>query len=244
MKTKIRISSCSTKGIRSVNQDYVGYKVKKNVSIGIVCDGIGSLEKSQYASKTIVKYFLKSIKNIIYYSNCEQWFEETLKFAYNQMLTVWQFKNLKENIGTTLAMVVIYNGYYYAFNIGDSRVYNIGLEKMMQISVDQNYLYFLQKNGKNPQDIIAQKDRWYHLVNFIDTNGFASAQYEHYKQKIDDHATFLICSDGLYNFISESDLIKAINGTKNLNFLSRCLNLIAKKNKSNDNISNVIIRYN
>ena len=89
MKAKdnlFNISSASIAGIRKINEDacWVGCNAHKQC-MAIVCDGIGSQEGSQNASRFIVDFFREefSKRKRIFFINT--WFKITLDLAWKAL---------------------------------------------------------------------------------------------------------------------------------------------------------------
>ena len=237
------INSETKTNTRDKNQDYVGYKTNKfNDYLAIVCDGIGSLDKSEWASKIAVQTFLNAFSEDKKIKDVSKWFDKTLQKAF---LNVQKFSDEKlyaENIGTTLVVSLNISNKNYIFNIGDSRAYLIREYQVKQLSVDHNYYNALIKAGRK-NELEHERSKWGCITNFIDCRSFDSAQYDvmAFAQREDDY--ILICTDGLYNFVDAMIIIDTIYDDEKTNEQKiKCLVEKAIENKSNDNVSGILIK--
>ena len=130
---------------KSTNQDSVFLEIADTrygqVTLAVLCDGMGGLQKGEVASAMLIRAFSK-------------WFHQDFpKMLYNdfdatQLRESWvdliQDLNLKissygaENyvsLGTTVVAMLLIDNLYYIINVGDSRAYLIK-DRMLQLTVD------------------------------------------------------------------------------------------------------------
>lgn len=244
-KKKIKIYSNSLKGnFRKTNQDSLAYGFDKNNNlIAIVCDGVGSIDGSEYASKFISNFFLKSfITNK--HKSIKKWFIKILDESIKQLKNI-AIKKQKIDISTTLAILIIKNNYFYIFNIGDTRIYKISKNnKIYQLTYDHNFKNYLLKQNVTNEILEINKSRWFSLTSFIDANNKNAANFYFAYKKISFNSQFILCTDGVYNYISKKELLLILNNQKNIHIdKSKRLNKQALKNGSQDNVSNIIIEF-
>lgn len=238
-----QISYHTDQNTREKNQDYGAYKINNfGDYIAIVCDGIGSLDKSEYASQIVVETFIKNFSTNTRIKDVLKWFNKTLFESFTNIQRFSDNKLYAENIGTTLVLSLNVNGKNYVFNIGDSRAYLIRDYQIKQLSVDHNYYNALIKSGRK-SELESERAKWGCITNYIDCRSFNSAQFDvmAYNPKDDDYV--LICTDGLYNFIDAVSIIDAVyDDSKTNDEKVKYLVIKAMLNKSNDNVSGILIK--
>lgn len=136
-----------------------------------------------------------------------------------------------ERIGTTTAMLYAVLNQIYLCNIGDSRIYRYRKGILKKLTVDDTI--------SNP-NIENQ-----HLTQFI---GIDSEQYSLTKHiikgTINRKDVFLLCSDGLYNMVSETDICHIL--TKNKNDINKCAEELMQKamdNGGEDNCTVILVEF-
>ena len=234
----------SRKGERKTNQDCLVCSYNHNEELCVVVsDGMGSVEHSEIAAKIICDVFVTSFertKNIL--ADPRPWFNKTLDYALKRIKEIATVKDIK-GISATLALLLITRDKFYAFNIGDTRIYAINKEAIKQYSYDHNYLNYLISKGKTKKEIEEAKKRWFALTNFVDGENPQCARYNLEIGETKKFNYFLVCTDGLYNYVSDAQKMKIINKKGcPLVLKSTLLNSKALSNHSKDNVSNVLVK--
>jgi serine/threonine protein phosphatase PrpC len=181
------------KGKELVGDDFYDVKTIGNLTIGVVCDGVGSAQEGREAAKRVVTHLVTNFKN-----RPQAWsIEKSIKkfiASINAILYQESMVNYERaELVTTLTIVVIEGDRLYGANVGDSRVYLLRDEKLTQLSSD----HAMEEAGYEnvlTQAIGIEKD-------------VAPYYFENIIQKDDK---ILLCSDGLYNIMSEDRLQRGI----------------------------------
>lgn len=245
-KKRIKFAIKSWKGKRAVNQDSLACSFNfENDFCAIVCDGVGSVRGSEFASKIVANTFADTFAKTRHIDAVTPWFKQTLAEALTK-LTQFSKEHKLPGISTTLAVLIIIGDKFYSYNIGDTRVYAIRKHKttheIKQYSYDHNYKNFLIMNDADEQTIEANKHKWHALTNLIDESNHSLAKFDVNSGVIDQRTYFLICTDGLYGYVRDNtkfDLATRIFCP--MPFKMTLLNQQALKNGSDDNISGIIV---
>jgi len=244
MKLKIKVAHSSFKGNRKVNQDYIAHSYNKNGDfLAIVCDGVGSVEGSEHASKLIAEMFAVSFKQTNSIKNPKGWVDETLKRALFELKIV-AGKIHKLGIATTMALVILANNKYYAFNIGDTRIYTFIYDKdeIVVCSRDHNYRNYLISKGYKGGALEEYRSKWHALTNFIDASHPSLAKYHYETGTLKGKTWFVISTDGVWSHVSRFTGYDIFTRKMPVWWMSRKLNKTALKNNSDDNVSNIAIK--
>ncbi len=195
------------KGKDLIGDDYLDVKKFDDLTVAVLCDGVGSADGGREAAKRVVKYLINNFKNRI-----KSWpLEKTIKtfitsinkILYNESLNLYE----REELLTTLALVVIENDRLYGANVGDTRIYLKRDNNLIQLSLDQSEDNMLL-------EAIGMKEN----INIY--------YFENELQKNDE---ILLCSDGLYNVLDEEEIKRFMDlGAYNL--------VKAASKKVNDNL--------
>ena len=227
---------------RKSNQDSLTYGFDRNNNlICIVCDGIGSIDGSEYASTFISNFFLNSFlanKD----NSIKVWFAKTLDASITQLKTI-AIKKQKLDISTTLAILIIKNNYFYVFNIGDTRIYKVSQNNQInQLTIDHNFKNYLIQQNASTTVINNNKYRWFSLTSFIDPSNRNAARFYFASGKLSFNSQFILCTDGVYNYVSKNDLLLILNQQDTHINKSLMLNKLALENGSKDNVSNIVVQ--
>lgn len=228
--------------VREVNQDRVVAFCNESSALLAVADGMGGMSEGEKASQ-IVADNIKSwwdINNSIFENtdidtiNQSLW-EEILSIN-NEIVDYSQIKNA--SMGTTIAALFIKGGKGIIAHSGDSRVYAIRGENVVQLTEDENLYSYIEKYENNQNNIPKNKSI---LLSYLGKSKNVAINVKLINIKSGD--IFLICSDGLYNFINiyNNKIVELINKMKATDFVNLMLNF-AKQTSASDNISIAVIK--
>ncbi len=175
-----------------------------------VADGLGGHPGGEVASRLAIQWTAEWLASID-----AAWSDEEVRFVLeqvNRQLTAYGVTNPKlKGLGTTLTGVYL-EGNHRAWMIhaGDSRLYGYGSNSgCEQISTDQTLSMEAVQRGVLPMEEAAAHPYWHVLTSCLGSGSFAP-QIFHFT---DPYATFLLCTDGLYNAVTFSE-IQSMMGLK------------------------------
>ena len=194
-KQNIKTSGFSlSKGKTLKGDDFYDVKSIENLTIAIVCDGVGSAQEGALAAKRVTHHLMTNFKNRPLTWSIEKsiktFIESINAILYEESIVNYE----RAELVTTLTIVVIDGNRLYGANVGDSRVYLHRNNKLNQLSIDHNMSEDGYENVLTQAIGIAQDVSAYYFENII--------------QKDDK---ILLCSDGLYNVLDEVDLANYID---------------------------------
>ena len=153
-----------------------------------------------------------------------------------------------EGMGTTLLAACFTGDIMHIANVGDCRLYLICGEDIRRVTHDHSYVQYLIDMGElEPKD--AENSPYRNIITRavgreenLETDIFAlpMANFSGY---------ILMCSDGLYNFLSEKEIVMVVNAAVKggdmgeLDQKVQTLVRRANENGGGDNITAVLIRY-
>lgn len=251
------IAAITDKGeFKRVNQDSaaaaIGCSGIGMSAFAIVCDGVGSLERSEVASSYAVKRFIgwfdDSYADIADMNDedefCSLLYEKWRGLLDNINSGIYNYaKKHSMKLGTTLSCVLVRNGCYYVMQVGDSRVYCL-TDRIKLITTDHTVAeQEIEKGRLDPQTAKTDKRR-HILTRCIGTRERVRADF--FTDKIEAPAKLLVCSDGFRDKITETQLYKALceNKTVKKERLERVAEKVigsVRRKKEKDNITAAII---
>lgn len=228
---------------REKNEDFCAAGVNKfHNQILIVCDGLGGYQGGQEASnivgKMIISAFLEQDFNPLNPEQIKSWFVNTINQA-KWRISEFIAKNPHcYKMATTLACYIVTAQNIFGFNMGDSRLYAITDQKLIQISHDQNFLNYLLDKKVNPNKIQAYGAQMYSIVNYIGQFDETELKYDFYHYpKPYQFNWILITSDGIHNFVTSQELLQPFYQEQGLFKIAHTIIKQALSNQSNDNLS-------
>ncbi len=219
---------------RRKNEDAICFKDSKIGifnNIYIVADGVGGKTAGEVASSLAVKLFCKYAKEKdLYTSNAYKGYKDTYKYIIDRMNEqIYQKSSRDEKyfgMCTTFLVVTIYEKKLYAANIGDSRLYILGKDKIEKITEDHNAI----KAGLRSNIItkaLGDKER---------------IEFDYYEKDLTKDESLLLCSDGLTRMVSDEKILETFNGTENkINRKANELIKLANAAGGVDNISVILV---
>ncbi len=212
-KKNLEISAFNlAKGKELKGDDYFAYKQLDDITIAVVCDGVGSARAGAKAAKRAVEFLINALKNRPVSWSMEK---SILHFIENiNHILYMESQQEYESVEyvTTLAMVVIEGNRLYGANVGDSRIYLKREQELTQLSTDHS---------------MSEESMQHILISALGLEESVTPHYFENNLHINDK--LLLCSDGLYNELTEQELSDGID--INASFLVR-----KASKKHNDNL--------
>ena len=181
------------KGKELTGDDFYEVQTIGNITIAIVCDGVGSALGGAQASQRVVRYMMKNFrirpKSWSIEKSIKTFIESINSILYEESLIEYE----RSELVTTLAMVVIEGNRLYGANVGDSRVYLLRDNILSILSKDHAMDEEGYENVLTQAIGIAKEVDPYYFENTV---------------KKDDR--IMLCSDGLYNILNEEEIQKLI----------------------------------
>ena len=221
----------TNKGERSVNEDYIGVAITKQVVSFILCDGLGGHGNGDVASKFVVEQMKHSLEE------CRS-IEESIMISQKALLK----KQLDENAGntmkTTLTCLSITDNNARFGHVGDSRIYYFEKAKYKLRSQDHSIPQMLVNRGDiREKDIRHHEDRS-RLLRVMGT------EWNEPKYQMVDHipltknSSFLLCSDGFWELIDEKNMCKTLKKASDPDDWLKSMEEIIWKNGRSSNMDN------
>ena len=255
---------------KKVNQDSLTVKVANTpygeAAVAVICDGMGGLEQGEIASAVVVRTY-------------EQWFLKELPLALHErggrldaswLRNSWDrlandcnarildySRERRTAMGTTLTVLLLFEGCFYISHVGDCRVYQMTDfdNRLHLLTIDQTYVarevalgHMTPEQAKND----ARKNVLLQCIGTVNhvAPDFISGEYE-------AGNSFLLCSDGFWHELSEREIydychlaLKTIEWhvnyrQENSHMMSGQLKYLIEQNKSRmekDNITAILLK--
>ena len=186
-----------------------------------VADGMGGHAAGEVASKVAIT----TLAQILPLLNNDEMDPESLEdFLLGSLLEIdHEIANTADaddrlsGMGTTLTSIALYRQKAYVLHAGDSRAYRLRGKEFIQITKDHSVVQELIDSGSITEAEAATHPQRSVLTNVLMGQGNITPLLIQYDLKAGDK--FLICSDGLNNVVSNSEIHKILNEEDALNKL-------------------------
>lgn len=196
-KTNIETSGFSlAKRQELTGDDFYDIKVMDDLTIAVVCDGVGSAQEGAAAAKKVTTHLITNFKNRPRAWSIEKSLKTFIK-SINQILYAKSIQDYERpELVTTVTVVVIQGDRLYGANVGDSRIYLLRDNSLNQLSFDHSMDEVGYENVLTAAVGIDNEVEIFYFENDL---------------LKDDKV--LLCSDGLYSLL-DNDIISQymING--------------------------------
>lgn len=226
---------------RETNQDYMytsEIPVGNLPNLFLVADGMGGHAAGDYASRftveKVVDYARQSAKR-----EPVAILRAAVKEANELLLAQASTDPQKEGMGTTLVAAVVDNDRLYVANVGDSRLYVLNQEKIVQITRDHSLVEEMVRLGEMDKEEAKDHPDKHIITRAIGV--FADVHVDFFETVIKPGDIILMCSDGLTNMVDDENIRQIVRGQRDIAERTEKLIETANRNGGRDNITVVIV---
>ena len=200
----------------------------------LLCDGMGGSKAGEVVSQLCCGWFFKE-----YYENTEEnndistWLKEEIDSLNNRLFQLSEEYEEYSGMGTTLVNLLLKDDIAYFNNVGDSRLYLFRDDKLEQLTEDDSEVWKLFKTGLITKDEILINPRKNIITRAIATKSFVEV-HEYQEIKTNSGDVFVLCSDGLTDFVKDSEISEILREKNRYYDKHHRLMDKAKSNKNND----------
>jgi serine/threonine protein kinase len=231
----ISIGQYSDKGRKESNQDCHGAFIPQDSLLALkgiavaMADGISTSHTSHIASQTAVRTFIDD-----YYCTSEAW---SVKSSFERVLAAinsWLYSQTMAGDGryekdkgyvATFSALIFKNRSAHIFHVGDTRIYRLNHNGLEQLTHDHR----LWANDS---------DSYLSRALGIEQH----CPFDHQTLAINVGDVFIMCSDGLYEFLPANVMVDAVQQAHDLDQVAQSLVKQAYDLGSDDNLSLQIVR--
>ena len=245
---RIEVACYSAIGARESQQDAAFSYVDDDRALALVCDGMGGARGGEIASRTAVDYVRNRFREEL--DGTSDFVESGLQMLEAVDDVVYQLRDAsgkRLGCGTTLAAAYLDQDRLFWFSVGDSRVYLLRGQKMVQVTTDHNYYLRLndqlQTGEISDQEYQKEAQRGEALISFIGMGGLMLIDVNDTGLPVYVGDTVLVCSDGLYRTISDAEMMDILKLPTLEGSAQRMIELVKERmNMKQDNFTFVLMR--
>ncbi|MGZ5286484.1 MAG: Stp1/IreP family PP2C-type Ser/Thr phosphatase [Flavisolibacter sp.] len=206
-------------------------------SILLVADGMGGHQAGEVASQMAAQI----ISHEYYKQNgsIEKSLEKAFETANREIFELASKSKAHKGMGTTCTALVIFEKAIYYAHAGDSRAYILKQDGISQITQDHTYVNELVNRGEITAEAAATHPERNILTNAMGTKPTIRVDTGRYEKNFEETDRLLLCSDGLYDYIKDSEMGELLSGGA-LPDIANNMVALAKKRGGHDNITVVL----
>ncbi len=228
--------------VRTVNQDYVRFYFKnENEALVVLCDGMGGHNAGEIASSMTCNDIIERyIENADFHNEDEirTWMHESILHAHRCVQEKSHESKRLDGMGTTVVLAIIKDDCFYISHVGDSRAYLFENNQLTQLTKDDTLVNVLIDAGT-----ISKDEAFFHpqrniLLQAVGVSNYLRISFlsRHISQGI-----ILLCSDGLYNSLFDSQIVRILQQETELEVTGEKLMKDANTFGGKDNIGFALI---
>lgn len=180
---------------------------------GLLCiaDGMGGHRSGEIASKMALQSISKRWKG---WKSPED-IVNSIQEVHLELENYTELHPENKGMGTTIAGLWLNAEHCNVFNVGDSRVYSVQSDGIQQISKDQSLVWQLVEQG-----VLSKEEARVHPLRNILLEciggGRSTSSVEVVVKSLEmkEKQTFLLCSDGLYDALSDEEIAACLLDAK------------------------------
>lgn len=231
-------------GTRDEQQDYAVCHYEQDFFAAVVCDGMGGLNGGFVAGKCAAETLSELIKSRDKTENISSFLLRSVDILDEKVSSLKDESGEKLNAGTTLVAVVIEKGLLYWLSVGDSRLYLMRQNELVQATRDHNYSLVLNSmpQGYVPtEEDYSKKDA---LISYIGMSGIEIMDISNNPVSLVKNDIILLTTDGLFKALTDTQIKSILSQNNSTEEISKELLAAAEKNApdSRDNITFVFIK--
>jgi len=231
---QLRLATESIAGLRPYQEDAVITKTLLDGRILVaVADGMGGHAAGEVASALALETLVASLE-------ADQPLGEAFRLA-NRAVHSKSKEPGKQGMGTTLVAMLLEEDSFQMANVGDSRGYFLSGEEIRPLTEDHSFVAEAVKRGEPEEEVLQSK--WKDaLTRSIGTS--AEVEVDVFgPHKVKENTAVLLCSDGLYKTLKDSDLREIFLRSGGPRGASQALVSNAFERGSDDNITVAIAEF-
>jgi serine/threonine protein phosphatase PrpC len=235
--------------VRTHNED--SFRVDPELGLYLVCDGMGGHAAGEVASATAAaemhRFIAAQRQTLQGFDGSAEAIQATASLvgqavlhASKAVFDVASGDKGKHGMGTTCVIMLTVGGKGFMANVGDSRLYLSRDSQLYQLSTDHNFLNEAVAQGMMSPEQAALSPHAHVLTRAVGTQPSVCPDMLVFDILPGD--TYLLCSDGLYEYTQDPEELCSMLGVSSLKDIPGHLVKRALEGGGHDNITAVVVR--
>ena len=235
------VAITSVLGEREEQQDSVGYEIKSNEGLVVICDGMGGHNGGKLASAIAVDMLIKKYVDSYPMHAIHELLIETIEEIDKRIATLVDNSGQRMRAGSTIVAILIREKTLYWGSVGDSRIYLFRDGELVQATEDHTYQSLLdekkEKGLMNDYEYEIKSQQGEALVSFLGINGLPKIDANENPFSLIKEDKILLMSDGLYKLVSNDEIKRILSNFSNIEDALKALEIKAQKAARSKNVN-------
>jgi protein phosphatase len=216
-------------------------------AFGVLCDGMGGMENGEKASSLAVQRLAEDLDALESDEGAGVFFQDEIMML--DSLVAGECAGERGAAGTTLTAALIYGENLHWASVGDSRIYIVRGDDIVQVNRDHNYMMVLMDQVRSGRITLAEANenpKKGALISFVGAGCVRYMDINSIPFKLLHGDIVLLCSDGLIKSLTNGeikDIILDNYGDMNTAAHELTIQAFDKGEGSKDNTSVVLMQY-
>lgn len=210
-----------------------------NLGVALLADGMGGHSAGEVASRTAIDTVSAILKQTTRGVSPHERLETALQAAHAVIREKARQSVRCRGMGTTFVGILIENGYLHHAHAGDSRLYLWRDGQLMAVTHDHSLLQEFIDQGFYTREEALEKVSRNILTRALGLEPHITIDYDYLKINKGDR--FLLCSDGLYDMLSDYELGALLGRQHEVEGIALDMLELANARRSKDNVSVIVI---
>ena len=227
--------------VRKNNQDaYINLTNTNGDLLVLVCDGVGGNKAGEVAAAEVVAHFVEVFPPTAAFKNDKEvctWLQYHLQLANKHIYDMGNSHQEYEGMGTTVTGLLFSSQGIWSLNVGDSRCYGVKDGKLIQLTQDDSLVAEMVRLGEITYEESLTHPKRHYVTKAIGI-------WESVESRVvpaEEMDQYLVCSDGLYGYVSDEEMLQVILSEETLSEKVIALRDAALQKGGYDNITLVLL---
>ena len=227
--------------VRSENQDCVRFYQNSRPSFSVLalCDGMGGAKAGRVASEIALSTFMTRITELFADKKNKEDIcalaRSAAATANDRVFERGDSDKSCEGMGTTLVAAIVKSDHCCIANVGDSRAYLISDGTISQITRDHSFVEELVGKGALTREQARTHPRKNVITRALGVD--KAVDCDTFSPELKKNDLLLLCSDGLSNTLSDSEILEIVQNKKKLDDIGKELLDLALSRGAPDNVT-------
>ena len=239
------VSLKSVIGTREEQQDSAAVRLNYDNGIIVICDGMGGHKGGKLASSIAAEKMAENFNNKPQNANIPSTFLNILDALDSEVMNLKNSDGTTMKAGTTLVAAFVEKRLIHWASVGDSRIYIIRGEEIVQVTKDHNYKFRLDNQlEENKISLQQYKEKIIDgeaLISFLGVGGLELIDINAEPFTLYPDDKILLTTDGLYKALNDETILKIISNFSNIKEATEALIKKAQRTTKGSSLDNTTI---
>ena len=224
---------------REENQDSFGVVRHEAFQAFLVADGMGGVKGGAIASRLAISNFEENLP-LLGASISPEGITRIVTGINSAIFDQGNAQPGLAGMGTTIVGLVFTPQGLLSVNVGDSRAYRIRAGAILQLTEDHTLVRELVRSGAISNDQASQHPVSHMLTRSLGPLAEVVVECRREREMPQEGDIYVLCSDGLYNFVSDSEILEVVRQNP-IDDANQILINLANRRGGADNITVIVV---